>query len=646
MSPTRWLEQYTLRSQAIQNAYEDYNSDVAAGSLACPSAAVRCPLSPIVTASAFASRTFDGNDTQYFGRPTVEAEHLLFPPADGVRNASWLNLQAYSYHAYGKEGGTLAKDTAALSGLVNGAHDGTFAPLPVLTTEHASKTASSWTLVNSTSDDGFEASRLASQLIWMGSYGLEQYIFKFSSTPSNNGGIIKSGLHWGENSVAPFPVGDTTSSGEAAGMVIRAMLGRDRAGRKSLLNCTSSTGTAYRPCVVIKDDDLYTLLFVNDGVVTATSGSAKPQGLAIGISLTAMVAELGLNDGSVAVVNELSSNGFYGEVSSLITLSAAQDYNFSLTLPPWGVLSITLPVGRQEVKIIPPFDDTTVFAGTKLGANYGSAASLTVGTSITSAHDTTSVAFIQFNASAFIRSTLISAILELTVAQVASTSSLLTVLALSSASSWNEGSLVWSGAGFALNTSLSGTVSSVVNNFVRLDNGHAIAGHITVRPQDLNSVKRVDVSAAFASDANVVGFLVARRMRNNLYTGNVAPVGGIPADTLSGGAAVGFYSKEATNAVYRPQVRLFLDFAPPPPSPPPAPSPLPPSPPQPSPPPPSPPPPSPPPPSPPPPSPPPPSPTPPPPSPPPPSPPPPRLPPSPPPLSKPPPPPPPRAKRG
>jgi hypothetical protein len=63
---------------------------------------------------------------------------------------------------------------------VRSAHGGP--ALPIYTTEHASKTASSWNLAPSSSDDYFEASRLASQLLWMGSYGLEQYVFKFSST--------------------------------------------------------------------------------------------------------------------------------------------------------------------------------------------------------------------------------------------------------------------------------------------------------------------------------------------------------------------------------------------------------------------------------------------------------------------------------
>jgi hypothetical protein len=46
----------------------------------------------------------------------------------------------------------------------------------VLTTEHASHTASAWNALDSTSDDAYEASRLGSQLLWMASYGLSSYI--------------------------------------------------------------------------------------------------------------------------------------------------------------------------------------------------------------------------------------------------------------------------------------------------------------------------------------------------------------------------------------------------------------------------------------------------------------------------------------
>jgi hypothetical protein len=573
MAPARWLEQYTLRSQAIQEAYADLNADAAAGRVACAAALLPnsppCPLAPVVTVGAFARRTFGGDDTLYFGAPTVRNEHTRFPPAANVSGGvSWSNLGAYSYHSYGKEGKLLATETAELAALVNAARaGGEAAPLRVGITEHAAMTASSWNADASTSDDYYQASRLASQLLYTGSYGLDSYVFKFSATPSSSGGVVKSGLHWGDNSVAPYAVGDTTTSGEAARMIAAAMAGRDGGGALPLLGCTTSSGSSLRPCGAVADARVLTLLLVND----------KDTGLAVSASLAPLADAAGLTDGAVAIVNELSSAGYYGEVSALLTLSAASNFALpaALPLPPWGVLSITLPRGAQVVTALPPSADASLFAGAKKLQSFGAAATLPVGTSATSVHDTTSVAFLRFDMAA-IADAVSAVLLELTVAAVAPTNSLLSVIAVSNASAWaDEASLTWASAAAALSDPGSTAVNAVARNFVRLDAGSGadIAAHITVRPSDLGAVKRVEVTRYAVAQPGVVGFLIARRFRNNAYTGNTAPSGGIAADSLNGGAAVAFHSKEAADAARRPLLRVFSSAAavavaspPPPPS--------------------------------------------------------------------------------
>ena len=184
MSPSRWLDQYTLRAQAVQNAYADLNADVASGALACPAlvdrsmhapGAPNCPLKPALT-TAFASRTYKGepaSPTEFFGYPTVSSQQLKFPPIAQVYDPTWANLGAYAYHSYGKEGYDLAKATRGLLDTVNGELPANSPALPLFTTEHASKTASSWNLADSSSDDYYEAARLASQLVWMSDFGLE-----------------------------------------------------------------------------------------------------------------------------------------------------------------------------------------------------------------------------------------------------------------------------------------------------------------------------------------------------------------------------------------------------------------------------------------------------------------------------------------
>lgn len=582
MSPSRWLEQYTVRCQAVQNAYADLNADVAANRMSCPAlvdrsmlaaGAPNCPMTPALT-TAFASRTFKGeppSPTEFFGYPTVSNQQLKFPPYANVTDPTWANLGAYAYHSYGKEGYDLAKATRDLQAQTNSELPAGSRSLALLTTEHASKTASSWNLGDSSSDDYYEAARLASQLIWMSDFGLESYVFKMTSTPSNNAGIVKSGLHWGENDVFPYPVGDTTRSGEAARMVIAPMVGRAGAGKLPLYTCTTSTGSAYRPCNLVNDNGLLTMVIVNDAVISTPTGSKAPQSFAMKVSLAAMATQLGLVDGGIAVVNELSTAGFNNEVSSLQPLYRNQSWSFTVMLPTWGVLSITLPTGAQTNTALAATADASLFATGASAVAQGAANTLTVGTSVTSDHSTTSVALLKFDASSFTAASISAAILELTVAAAPSAAagpSVMTIYALSAAASaaWAEGSVTWATASAApvslLNASVTGVIGSVVQNFVNHASGVTIAGHITVSPGDVGALKRVDVSDAVRGASGAVSFAIVRRMRNNLYTGNVAPAAGIPADKLSAGAAVAFASKEATAVASRPVLRVLVNGAP------------------------------------------------------------------------------------
>ena len=69
------------------------------------------------------------------------------------------------------------------------------------------------------------------------------------------------------------------------------MLGAARLGALPLYNCTTSTGSGYRPCALSDDGGRYTLLLVNDGIVDATRGSAMPQGLALRFDLSAAASQ-------------------------------------------------------------------------------------------------------------------------------------------------------------------------------------------------------------------------------------------------------------------------------------------------------------------------------------------------------------------
>jgi hypothetical protein len=292
------------------------------------------------------------------------------------------------------------------------------------------------------------------------------------------------------------------------------------------------------------------------------------------------------------VVNELSSAGFYGEVSGLVTLTAP-DYMITWPLPAWGVLSVTIPLGKQVVQTFAPTDDATLSAGANVGVNFGARTTLSVGTSVTAVHDTTSVAFVEFDMTGIDLNVVDAAILELTVATATSTTSLLNVMGITKDFAWSEGSVTWASAAAAnVLATPTGVISAVFQNFMPFDTGNSVVGHISVRPGDVGAVKRIDVTDFVLKDGDgIIGFIVYRRMRLNLYTGNTQPAAGIPADALNGGAVVSFVSKEGASGS-APTLRLLMDYVPPPPPEPPSPSPRPPRPPPPSPEPPRPPPPS------------------------------------------------------
>ena len=113
----------------------------------------------------------------FLGGPTLTNEHASLT-ARTVSDPTIQNLNAYSFHTYGKSGSALQTSIKTLSGQVNYAHTPSSSPLPVVITEHAAHTAASWDGMQSTAESPFEASRLASQLLRVGSAGFTSYMFK------------------------------------------------------------------------------------------------------------------------------------------------------------------------------------------------------------------------------------------------------------------------------------------------------------------------------------------------------------------------------------------------------------------------------------------------------------------------------------
>lgn len=108
--------------------------------------------------------------------------------------------QAYSVHSYGKTGFQLWQLAAELDMDVNAVHTPNSTQggvdLPIIFTEHNTKTTGDFGVATTTLDSFSEASRLAAQLVYLGRSGYDSYVFKATTTEASRGGVAKTGLYW------------------------------------------------------------------------------------------------------------------------------------------------------------------------------------------------------------------------------------------------------------------------------------------------------------------------------------------------------------------------------------------------------------------------------------------------------------------
>ena len=419
---------------------------------------------------------------------------------------------------------------------------------------------------------------------------------QFSSTVSGAGGITKSGIHWGDNTAAPYPIGDSSLSGETMALMTPFLVGG-----QNLLTCTPPTTYTnfggFLFCVTVQDmsagTNRYHMILNNDlnGLGT-TGGSATdptypaPTGQAV--ALTVDFAGMNVNAQSFAIVNEVSSPNYFGEISGYISFASQGSRVVTHTVPAFGSIRITVPQNAQTENVIASTASVTLVAGANVGNNFGSSNYLTVATSTTSTHDTTSVALIEFDLTGYTAAAVAAqmAILELTVASASINheATVLSVVGINPCvgATWSEGTITFNGASWVV-TPPTGVISGIVNNFVKLGPqpgagpGNAFVGHITINALDAGAVKRVDVtdyvSSAAQGGMTRVAFLVARRFRTNgVCVGNncmgscVAGVctpgagnlaGAAPPDDLDLGASASFYSDDASQG--GPVLRILAD---------------------------------------------------------------------------------------
>jgi hypothetical protein len=605
---TTWLEHVTLRSQAIQDAYSDFNADVAAGRIPCPAPWVArgfsCPIMPIVTASAFASGAFTyvgpAASIPYagpFAYQTFQNQNLRFPPYANVVDSSWSNAQAFSWHSYGKTGKQLQVAALGAQTMLTGLGLGT---IPVFATEHQAATNANWNTFTANVESPYMASRLAQQLLWLAGSGINSYVFKMTAAPSAQGGITKSGIVWADSTAVPYPVGDASLSAVAMSIITPYVINS-----RPLLTCSYSSGySGFMYCILVRDGNKMHVFLSNDynGVGTAGTGTTSdptaapyPVGQAFNVSVDFGTASgLGISSSSYAIINEASAPRYFGEVSGLIAFAPGAQL-IARVVPPFGTIRITVPINAQTVTALSAVDSVVLAAGVNVGRALGNSI-LTVGTSNTALHDGTFVSMVLFDLTGNTAkaANANSVLLELTVLASTAPSMILNVIGLNPCvgTQWSSSNLTWAAANWAVSQP-SGAITQILQNFVKLGPdatvsgpGNQFVGHITVIAGDMgttNALKRVDVTrhvnAMATAGATRVAFLIARRFRTNgicvgsacpnfsLKSGYVATStsgtgnakGPMPADDLSGGLSASFYSSSSSFSSNVPKLRIIAD---------------------------------------------------------------------------------------
>ncbi len=536
LDSNKFLDFYKIRSLSIQNAYEDLNNETSVQA---------SRINVQVVSSAFARRTYGGDTTRYLGDVSVQNRNYMFGNVN--RLANWTNMHSYSYHTYDKSGDSIAQDLEYLKTEIrNDPTVNASDQIPVIITEHNSRTSSAWDTKPSTTDTNYEASRLASQIANIIKFKItSHYVFKFSVTESFSAtrDIAKNGIHWGDIYSAPYLISDTTLSAEAMRILTQMK-------NSKIFPVISNDTSILRTYLASNNglDGFYYLYIVNDANDT------------LNVALDA--SKWTINTGTQLIL-ESAGSGFFGEIKDVLTASSSNAL-LSFSINPYSTNRLAIRSGNQASISLLADLSCTAKAGTQSSISSCASTSLVAGTSSVSKHENTSVALIRFS----IGSSQLAAngqrtILKINVEEIVGTSDVtLQVLGLRNANrTWNQTTASWTSLtnGIQILKTLSSgyVIDSINKNFINWPSSAdiAIVGHVSGRFGSKNQVKMIDVTEYVKSVINSGGkqftFVLYRPYRFPSYK---TSAGVLPADNLSNGSLVKISSATASLSSNSPQL--------------------------------------------------------------------------------------------
>jgi hypothetical protein len=589
MTPAKWREHYRVRARAVRDAYADAAAQTGA------------PLAANLAGPPTASTRYD----DAYDEIAVEDVHFRFPTGP---DPAWSNLDAYSYHQYGSKGPAMAATAAALGAAVArdaaaaalGGKQALAAPAPApspapaaaaaplfpawpgaspaavaalapalaapapaklaLATGPASAGAASGgrmemyvtefsclTKMNAEKrpgdvvDEAEFAACVAGQAAAILPRLERLYLYKFSQTYTltTASRVVKTGVMWAENDAAPFNVGGATRTAEAY-----RLLAAHAQGSRRLLQLDGGREGLNLTTLLVEGEREYFLYAV----------VAAPAPVALSLDLSGLPDVAPLAPVTARVVSATRR----GEALPAATLSPARA--LALQLEGFSASLFTIPRVPAATAALAPAADGYVRAGAKSeSSSKKDAARLRVATAAAGAQGGTAVALLRFRPSTAPGGlpALLSATLTLRLAE-ASGDREQTISVLGFSGPFEGRAATWANMSRLLTPLADGAnVSRIAENFIawRAPVPPTPLGYLTIAAGAAPGLElALDVSAYVRGGGTQ--FALARLVRFNARGFGESL---LPGDDISGAAA--FHSRNASNPLMMPTLRVVYQTA-------------------------------------------------------------------------------------
>ena len=417
LTSANWLMRLQLASDAIQSAIADVNSRY--GKTLAP-----LILAPVTASSASA---YNG-----WGSVAVQNRHTNFL---GVTDRAYLVFHRYDYHQYNSAPANFGADLNSLEGLIAADMPGE-TRFPMSMSEFNVHTGATFDTLTETLDSPSKFPRFGSIVVnLVRNSEKELYCFKFGQTPGAAGytyPVAKNGMHYVDNTNAPFNYGGITKAGEVWRLFCKGFApGRDQK--------TFSAGTGLEGLDILVGYDpatgRYFILSVNDSTNS--------------ISLAVDCAAWNIPDHNRIIIEEVS-DAISGGVAFYTQVSGGQIT--ARTQPPSSVWLYTIPGKAQEettstvpTLVVEASDDATVRDGTNRTTGYGAQTTLLARNDPANAANR-SAAVIKFNLPVIYPPDIQLAVLNLQASTVTTSSTVQAHVYALDSDVWTQGGVAWSNA--------------------------------------------------------------------------------------------------------------------------------------------------------------------------------------------------------